>query len=274
MLNGSTSPSDIRDLSTNQQTPEISTNSSHLLAPLAILEELAVIREFLHTVLTSYPPLFTLDLESIMQLGSNITMCGNFNAHHQVWNCSTNIQRDNQLLKFANQIDIDIITPTTATKFGYISTSTIDLALIKNFFFPFYITSLSELNSDHNLVEISFKFNYILPPDNSKINANWILFTNLLIDKHAHPLPIINSSNTLDLEIRNFPDDLLTAHKKLQTFLTATEIIGFNRTSKNLLRSATLQKKGTLTIKPFLTGSIKTSEKPSKIIRTNYGKKN
>ncbi|GIY05793.1 putative RNA-directed DNA polymerase from transposon X-element [Caerostris darwini] len=116
-------------------------------------------------------------------------MCGNFNAHHQVWNCSTNRPRGNQLFKFANQTDLDIIAPITPTRFGYNSTS------------------------DHNPVEISFKFNYILPPDNSNINTNWTLFTNLLIEKHAHPLPIINSSNTLDLEIRNFTDDLLAAHK-------------------------------------------------------------
>ncbi|GIY50965.1 hypothetical protein CDAR_593141 [Caerostris darwini] len=49
--------------------------------------------------------------------------------------------------------------------------------------------------------------------DNSNINTNWTLFTNLLIEKHAHPLPIIKSANSLDLEIRNFTDDLLAAHK-------------------------------------------------------------
>ncbi|GIY96440.1 hypothetical protein CEXT_707391 [Caerostris extrusa] len=49
-------------------------------------------------------------------------------------------------------------------------------------------------------------FNYILPPGNSNINTNWTLFTNLLIEKHAHPLPIINFANSLDLEIRNFTD--------------------------------------------------------------------
>ncbi|GIX69604.1 hypothetical protein CDAR_305391 [Caerostris darwini] len=57
------------------------------------------------------PREFTLDLESIMQLGSNI-MCGDFNTHHQDWKCSTNRPRGKQLLKSANQTDLDIIAPT------------------------------------------------------------------------------------------------------------------------------------------------------------------
>ncbi|GIX96696.1 putative RNA-directed DNA polymerase from transposon X-element [Caerostris darwini] len=122
---------------------------------------------------TSDPQLLTLNLDSIMQLGSNIIMRGDFNAHHQVWKC----------------------------------------------LFPYYITSLSELSSDLNPVEFSFKFNYILPPDNSDINTNWTLFTNLLIEKHAHPLPIINYSNTLNLEIHNFTDDILAAHKNANKHL-------------------------------------------------------
>ncbi|GIY22493.1 putative RNA-directed DNA polymerase from transposon BS [Caerostris darwini] len=82
-------------------------------------------------------------------------MCGDFNAPYQVWKCFTNRPRGNQLLKFANQTDLDIIAPTTPTIFGYNSTSTIDLALNKNFVFPFYISSLSELSSNHNPIEIS-----------------------------------------------------------------------------------------------------------------------
>ncbi|GIY25680.1 RNA-directed DNA polymerase from mobile element jockey [Caerostris extrusa] len=109
-----------------------------------------------------------------MQLGSNIIMCSDFNTHHQVWKCSTNRPRGNQLLKFANRTDLDIIPPTTLTRFGYNSTSTIDIVLIKHFLLTFYIAFLSEL-SYHNPVEISFKFNYILPPDNSNINTKWTL---------------------------------------------------------------------------------------------------
>ncbi|GIY44922.1 hypothetical protein CDAR_241301 [Caerostris darwini] len=43
MLSCRTSPSDNQELSTNQQTQEISTNSFDFLAPLALLKELAII---------------------------------------------------------------------------------------------------------------------------------------------------------------------------------------------------------------------------------------
>ncbi|GIX90787.1 putative RNA-directed DNA polymerase from transposon X-element [Caerostris extrusa] len=233
----------------------------------------------IYVPVTSDPQLFTLDLESIMQLESNIIMCGDFNAHHQVWNCSTNRPRGNQLLKFANQTNLYIIAPITPTRFGYNSTSTIDLALIKNFLFPYDVTSLSEHSSDHNPIEISFKFNYILPPDNSNININWTFFTNLFIEKHAHPLPIINSANSLDLEIRNFTDDLLAAHRNAsKPYNNRNDWIHPNDKKKTYQDPQQCNKRtgkfqGTPTTKPFLIGLIKTSKKPSKTIRINYERK-
>ncbi|GIX96747.1 RNA-directed DNA polymerase from mobile element jockey [Caerostris darwini] len=77
----------------------------------------SIIITSIYVPITSDPQLFTLDLESIKQLESNIIMCGDFNAHHQVWKCSANRPRDNQFRKFANQTDIDIIAPTTPTRF-------------------------------------------------------------------------------------------------------------------------------------------------------------
>ncbi|GIX69855.1 RNA-directed DNA polymerase from mobile element jockey [Caerostris extrusa] len=59
MLSGSTSPSDNQDLSTNQQTQEIATNSSDLLAPLAVLKEFAVITKALPKLMETPPRLKT-----------------------------------------------------------------------------------------------------------------------------------------------------------------------------------------------------------------------
>ncbi|GIY77325.1 hypothetical protein CDAR_424891 [Caerostris darwini] len=90
---------------------------------------------------------------------------GDFNAHDQYLNCSTNRPKGNQLLKFANRIYLNTIAHTNPSTFGYNSTSIIDFLPIKNFLVPIYISSLSELNSDQNPVEVSFKYNYILPPE-------------------------------------------------------------------------------------------------------------
>ncbi|GIY86090.1 hypothetical protein CDAR_103341, partial [Caerostris darwini] len=111
----------------------------------------------------SDPHLFTIDLEAIMQLGANVIMCGDYNAHHLQWKCNNNNARGLQLLNFAIKTDLDIIAPNSHTRYGHNSTSTIDLAVIKNFLFPYQISSIAELSSDHNPVELTFNFDYLIP---------------------------------------------------------------------------------------------------------------
>ncbi|GIY80647.1 hypothetical protein CDAR_261191 [Caerostris darwini] len=55
MLSGSNSPADNQDLSTNQQTPEISINTSDLLAPLTLLKKLAVITKAFPKLMETLP---------------------------------------------------------------------------------------------------------------------------------------------------------------------------------------------------------------------------
>ncbi|GIY07980.1 RNA-directed DNA polymerase from mobile element jockey [Caerostris darwini] len=120
----------------------------------------ALIIASIHIPPSSDNALFTLDLEILIQLGSNVILCGDFNAKHIVRNCNNINTRGNNLINFCNNTFTELIAPTTPTRFGFNSASTTDLALIKNFFYPFEIFSLPELNSDHNPIKIAFKFNY------------------------------------------------------------------------------------------------------------------
>ncbi|GIY35501.1 hypothetical protein CDAR_239651 [Caerostris darwini] len=129
------------------------------------------------------------------------------------WKCNNNNARGLQLLNFAIKTDLDIIAPNSPTRYGHNSTSTIDLAVIKNFLFPYQISSIAELSSDHNPVELTFNFDYLIPTENSNIFTNWTLFTKFLTSIHAKPLPTITSTFTLDEEINKFTNDLLTARQ-------------------------------------------------------------
>ncbi|GIZ00989.1 RNA-directed DNA polymerase from mobile element jockey [Caerostris extrusa] len=82
--------------------------------------------------------------------------------------------KGNNLINFCNNTFTELIAPTTPTRFGFNSASTIDLALIKNFFYPFEIFSLPELKSDHNLIKIAFKFNYDIPSNYHTKKIDWL----------------------------------------------------------------------------------------------------
>ncbi|GIY04067.1 RNA-directed DNA polymerase from mobile element jockey, partial [Caerostris darwini] len=142
----------------------------------------------IYVPVNSDPHLFTIDIEAIMQLGANVIMCGDYNAHHMQWKCNNNNARGLQLLNFAIKTDLDIIAPNSPTRYA-------------------------ELSSDHNPVELTFNFDYLIPTDNSNIFTNWTLFTKFLTSIHAKPLPTINSTFTLDEEINKFTNDLLTARR-------------------------------------------------------------
>ncbi|GBM03793.1 putative RNA-directed DNA polymerase from transposon BS, partial [Araneus ventricosus] len=102
------------------------------------------------------PTLFTIDLETLIQLGPNPIICGDFNAQHQIWGSPINTTRGKELVRFAQAVGIEILAPASPTRFGYKSATILDLALIKDFILPYEITSLPELYSDHNPIKLTF----------------------------------------------------------------------------------------------------------------------
>ncbi|GFQ93955.1 hypothetical protein TNCT_87371 [Trichonephila clavata] len=130
--------------------------------PLQAIETTIVIltppeRNPISIISVAIPPksnkhLFTIDLENLLQTSSNCVVFGNFNFTHNVWNCKVNSNRGVRLLNFAHILNLNIAFPETPTRIGINSANTIDIALIRHFYFPFSIFSLQELSSDYNPV--------------------------------------------------------------------------------------------------------------------------
>ncbi|GFU39111.1 putative RNA-directed DNA polymerase from transposon X-element [Trichonephila clavipes] len=113
-------------------------------------------------------------------------------------------------------VNLKIAYPPTPTRFGHNSANTIDLALIKNFYYPFTINSIDDLSSDHNPVFLIFNFKLAMePPDPRAVSTDWNAFkSNLnknlsLFDFHHNN---INNTNDLEQNISEFTDAVIETH--------------------------------------------------------------
>ncbi|GBO35431.1 hypothetical protein AVEN_129345-1 [Araneus ventricosus] len=58
-----------------------------------------------------YDPCFVNDLKHILNTNSSAILCGDFNAHHRLWNCATINDRGKDLLNLSQSSNIEIIFP-------------------------------------------------------------------------------------------------------------------------------------------------------------------
>ncbi|GFS61137.1 RNA-directed DNA polymerase from mobile element jockey [Trichonephila clavipes] len=169
---------------------------------------------------------FTIDIENLIQTSSNCVLFGDFNAPHTAWNCNSNSSRGIRLLDFTNLSNLYIAYPDTPTRFGLNSANTLDIAIIRNFYYPYTINSLHELSSDHNPVMLNFTLKLNKDITNPRaVHTNWPLFskylnTNLsLLNYHPNS---INSTSDIDLKISEFTDTVCAAHshasRPIETF--------------------------------------------------------
>ncbi|GFT33713.1 hypothetical protein TNCV_4382391 [Trichonephila clavipes] len=100
--------------------------------------------------------------------------------------------------------------------FGHNSANTIDIALIKNFYYPFTINSIDDISSDHNPVFLNFNFKLAVEPPNPRaVSTDWnVLKTNLnknlsLFDFHPNS---INSTNDIGQKITEFTEAVNDTH--------------------------------------------------------------
>ncbi|GFV41881.1 probable RNA-directed DNA polymerase from transposon X-element [Trichonephila clavipes] len=160
--------------------------------------------------------LFTIDIEHFIQTASNCILFGDFNATHNAWNCKNNTTRGRHLFNFANMLNLNIAFPSTPTRFGHNSANTIDIALIKNFYYPFTINSIGDLSSDHNPIFLNFNFKLAEAlPNPRAVSTDWKAFKinlnkNLsLFDFHPNN---INNTNDLEQKISEFTEAVIDTH--------------------------------------------------------------
>ncbi|GFX28423.1 putative RNA-directed DNA polymerase from transposon X-element [Trichonephila clavipes] len=94
-------------------------------------------------------------------------------------------------------LNLNIAYPPTPTRFGYNSANTIDIALIKNFYYPFTINSIDDLSSDHNPVFLNFSFKLAIEPLTPERSPP-TEFTDAVIETHSH------ASRPIEIDKRNF----------------------------------------------------------------------
>ncbi|GFX43047.1 probable RNA-directed DNA polymerase from transposon X-element [Trichonephila clavipes] len=168
--------------------------------------------------------LFTLDLETIMQVNSHCVIFGDFNATHNYWNCSRNSTRGTQLKNFCDQVNLEIIYPDSPTRYGYNTSNTLDIALINDFNFPYDISSLAELSSDHNPVLLNFNFSLPMHQENPRaITTCWRLFKKCLNDNiTTGNYANIKNPFTLEEKIATFTEAVCSAHLESSQPITDT----------------------------------------------------
>ncbi|GBM85612.1 hypothetical protein AVEN_24275-1, partial [Araneus ventricosus] len=146
-----------------------------------------------------------------MQLGTHCIFGGDFNAHNKAWGSTQTSIRGNRLKQFANAAGLDIIAPPSPTRYGHNSATIIDLALIKNFLYPYDITSIPEMSSDHNPIILNFYFHISTPKNNKTFKTNWNNYQRELCNSTTIPFPKINNTLDIDNQIEKLTNDITTA---------------------------------------------------------------
>ncbi|GFX73363.1 probable RNA-directed DNA polymerase from transposon X-element [Trichonephila clavipes] len=119
-------------------------------------------------------------LDPIFNINNITILASDFNAKHTSSGCPVNDARGNRLYQYIINNSIDVLAPSTPTRYGIASATIIDYALIKNLNWPCNIDSISELSSDHKPIKIHFPrtAKFELPPP--QLNTNWNVFTKTL----------------------------------------------------------------------------------------------
>ncbi|GFW98326.1 probable RNA-directed DNA polymerase from transposon X-element [Trichonephila clavipes] len=152
---------------------------------------------------------FTIDIENLIQTSSNCVLFGDFNVPHTAWNCNTNSSRGVRLLDFVNLANLNIAYPDSPTRFGINSANTLDIAVIRNFYYPYIINSLHDLSSDHNPVLLNFTLKLKKDLTNHKTVFSKQLKTKLsLLNYHPNS---INSGTDIDQKISEFTETVRAA---------------------------------------------------------------
>ncbi|GFU82431.1 nucleic-acid-binding protein from transposon X-element [Trichonephila clavipes] len=219
----------IQALSLLVQQIGVMTTAQNTPNPATIKKSREELKKEMYALYLRVPPrsdnrLFTLDLETILQINSNCVIFGDFNATHSAWNCSHNSTRGTQLKTFTDATNLEIAFPASHTRYGYNSANTLDFALISNFNFPYTIESISELSSDHNPVMLSFNLNSSIHKNNSRaITTCWSAFK-IHLKNHFHLSDYANINNPTMLEnkIAKFTDAVSSAHSHASEPITAT----------------------------------------------------
>lgn len=153
------------------------------------------------------------DLNFLSKLNTNTMLAGDFNAHHQNWNCKSNRPYGVAINDFINNKNLEILSPANPTHFTPYSSSVIDFAIFNGFSCPKNISSLQELSSDHNPILINLSLNMPKFSSAPKFNTNWPNFIKYL-NSLPYVHPTINNTDDIDSLSTEITHDIIECHEK------------------------------------------------------------
>ncbi|GIY03628.1 RNA-directed DNA polymerase from mobile element jockey [Caerostris darwini] len=151
------------------------------------------------------------DLLTIHNSFSTYFIAGDLNCHHRSWNCSRANPFDIQLFKFTQQQNWHIAAPPTPTRFGSVTPSTIDIAILRNFSHHCLATSIPAMTSDHN--PVIFNIDSSLPNNNipKRYIPNWEKFNHLLSTASYTPTNL-NTQHGIENSINHLTQLITTCY--------------------------------------------------------------
>lgn len=165
---------------------------------------------------------FISDLRKITSRHNNYFVCGDFNARHRMWNCSSNNTTGKLLFnEYMNGIyDLSILNPDTPTHFPddpNRNPSCIDLALTNGHFQTTDLTCYS-FESDHCAVVFEiFESRPSLSNCSRLIRAynktNWTEYKNIVHNSLNTNIPTITNTHEIDTLLNDFTAVLLNAQE-------------------------------------------------------------
>ncbi|GBN11930.1 hypothetical protein AVEN_98219-1 [Araneus ventricosus] len=161
--------------------------------------------------LRSPTSILTFDIEVLLQISPNQTLCRDYNAHNTSWGCNYDCPRGNSIKAFALQAGIEILAPSTPTRFGTNSANTIDFVIVQNFFYPHETHSISEHSSDHNPITLNFFLQYSIPNYPGKLKTKWKKFKDTLKNSKFINPHFVNTAEQLDSIVCRLQDEILNA---------------------------------------------------------------
>ncbi|GBO37692.1 putative RNA-directed DNA polymerase from transposon BS, partial [Araneus ventricosus] len=220
------------------------------------------------------PTLYTLDLETLIQLGPNPIICGDFNAQHQNWGSPINTTRGKELVRFTQVLGMEILAPPSPTRFGFNSATILDLAVIKDFILPFSIISLPELYSDHNPVKLTFQLKFTTLHNSVTTHTDWTKFQNYLKNQIDYRPLKINSNTDIEIAVEKFTKNLQNAHRFATKMVKKSTATYIHANIKDLIKTRNKTKKAWQTLRnPLIKTELNRIEKLIKKLDKNSRQK-
>ncbi|GBO21576.1 putative RNA-directed DNA polymerase from transposon BS [Araneus ventricosus] len=220
------------------------------------------------------PTLYTLDLETLIQLGPNPIICSDFNAQHQNWGSPINTTRGKELVRFTQVLGMEILAPPSPTRFGFNSATILDLAVIKDFILPFSIISLPELYSDHNPVKLTFQLKFTTLHNSVTTHTDWTKFQNYLKNQIDYRPLKINSNTDIEIAVEKFTKNLQNAHRFATKMVKKSTATFIHANIKDWIKTRNKTKKAWQTLRnPLIKTELNRIEKLIKKLDKNSRQK-